>query len=212
MNQREFPYFWVTWLTGFLVGSEQCLWKPWAKAHYYTTKLPDGYNNTQWQAQHTALLNKLNDDYSRRYPAANILREDQTKWVLKGTLAEVGGKMDLIIINPADEYNLIVDAKSGKQKPEDIIQMQIYQIAVEKNCIEGISGRVPGVLWYGDRPIDVPPPDDAFKQRFYGLVRQLATYDIPDTTPSVRECKYCNIKECIDRDDSTERKTNVDEF
>lgn len=208
MNQREFPYFWVTWLTGFLVGSEQCLWKPWAKAHYYTDKLPDGFNSSQWQLQHTALLDKLNADYARRYPAATILREDQTKWVMKGKLAEVGGKMDLITIGP----DLIVDAKGGKQKPEDIVQMQIYQIAIEKNCVEGISGKVPGVLWYGDKPIDVPPPDDAFKVRFFGLVKQLASYDVPDTTPSVRECRYCNIKNCIDRETKEERITNVEDF
>jgi hypothetical protein len=208
MKQREFPNFWVTWLVGLMAGEESCRWKSWAKAHYYTDKLSRGFDLAHWEKEHTTLLDTLDTKY--RKTSVKVLREDQTKWVLKGTYAQVAGKMDLVCCEP----DLIIDAKSGKEKASHVLQMHVYQIAVEKGCVLGIGGKVPGLLWYANqaKPVHVPPPDQAFKDKFFNLVRELATYEPPEATPSQRECRYCDIANCLWREESTERVTTVDEF
>ena len=57
---RPSPFFWVTWLTKLLVGENSCEWAAWFKGHYQKyEKIPNGFDLTSWQMNHTALVNQI---------------------------------------------------------------------------------------------------------------------------------------------------------
>jgi len=61
-QRRDTPYVWVTWLTKLLVGENSCEWAAWFKANHYSSsydKVPSTFDATEWQLQHTELLNKV---------------------------------------------------------------------------------------------------------------------------------------------------------
>ena len=198
---RKKPYFWVTWLTPLLAGENSCYWTGWFKGNYekYDKQERADSNASQlaeYEAKHTVLLNSLVDKYS--LSSERIFIENQTKWAMKGTVANVGGKMDLISIGP----NLVIDAKGGQPKSSHIIQVQIYLIAIELGVVPvvgGVAGEFTGLLCYPDgHEVPVAAPSEAFKQRFYSLIKRLATTE-PEKVPSEFECRFCDIKECNSR-------------
>lgn len=188
---RDKPYFYATWLAPLMVGEDKCVWKVWRKGHYFYEKVPNDFNKADWQKEHTALLDRVCAEHS---DALDLLKEDQTSWKIEGTTADVGGKMDVIKIGP----NLIIDAKSGKEKAAHAIQIQIYQMAVELGAVKGIEKgtRMPGLIVYQNHEVPVPLLDNDFKKMFGNLIRILTKPDVPEATPSFMECKFCDLDGC----------------
>lgn len=211
MQERSKPYFWCTWLTPLLAGENSCYWAAWFKGHYekYDKQPRDGSSLAEWEQKHTALLNSLIDEYTPL--ARQVLIEGQTKWTMKGSVANVGGKMDLITIHP----NLVIDAKSGEPKSSHIIQVQLYLTAIELGAVPAVRevpGKFTGMLRYPNgHSVEVSAPTDAFKFRFYQLVKSLAA-DKPKTVPSKYECLFCDIKDCDSRYSETEDGVFVEAF
>ena len=206
MKQRRKPYFWVSWLTPLLVGEDNCEWKVWMKAHYQDLrKLPSDFDSDKWNENHTALLTSLRDEYTPK--VSRILTEGQTSWKIEGQTAIVAGKMDLVTFEP----NLVIDAKTGKQKDSHSAQMRIYLLAIELGAVPDVSGRFNAVLRYGDRAVDVRGPDATFKERFYGLVKRLAGPQM-EPIPSFNECKYCDLADCESRYGESPKPLETVEF
>lgn len=190
--------FWVTWLTPLLAGENSCYWSAWFKARYgkYDKQPRDDQGSlAEWEQKHTELLNDLIDEYS---PSGQILIEGQTKWSMVGTAANVSGKMDLIALTP----KLVIDAKSGQPKTSHVVQVQIYLLAIQLGAVpalRGIDRDFSGILAYPDsHRVAVQPPTEAFKQRFYALVKRLAGEEA-NKVPSKFECEFCDIKDCDSR-------------
>ena len=197
MIARSKPYFWVTRLTPLLAGEDSCEWKVWFKSHYqnYDKIHRDGASLSEWEEKHTALLNKLKAEY--KATSGQVLVEGQTAWKIEGKSAIVAGKMDLIALNP----NLVIDAKGGKPKSSHVVQVKLYLLAIELGAVPGVQGHFSGVLGYPDgHKVDVLQPDKDFKERFYSLVKRLATVEA-ETVPSKYECEFCDLADCTARFD-----------
>lgn len=150
-------------------------------------------DSAKWQERHTALMDKLRVEYQAK--SKHILTEGQTSWKIEGKRsgAIVAGKMDLVTFQP----NLVIDAKSGKPKDSHILQVKIYLLAISLGCVPNVKGQFRGVLRYVDAsPVEVPGIDDAFKLRFFNLVRLLTEGPDPQPVPSKFECQYCDVAEC----------------
>lgn len=188
---RNKPYFWVTWLTPLLSGEDNCEWKVWMKAHYQgLAKLDLGFDSSQWNENHTALLNELKREYQRG--CERLLMEGQTSWRIDGKTATVAGKMDLLTQHP----NLVIDAKTGKAKDSHVLQMKIYLLALELGAVPGVSGKFKGVLRYADgHSTEVLSCDALFKQRLFSLVKRLAGVE-SEPVPSLYECRFCDLADC----------------
>src|ERR1051325_12129122 len=162
---RKKPYLWVTWLAPLLSGGDSCEFKVWMKAHF--TKLAkleteSAFDASAWQENHTAMLNELREEY--RPKCETLLIEGQTGWKMEGKTATVAGQMDLVTFGP----NLVIDAKSGRQKASHVMQMKIYLLVTELGLIPNVSGKFAGVLRYpGNKAVEVPECDETFKQRFF---------------------------------------------
>ena len=130
-TERASPYIWVTWLTKLLVGENSCEWAAWFRSQHETwsyEKVPSTSDATTWQLNHTALLNRIQADLESQGQA--VFAENQNFFNLKGKVATLGGKPDLITV--AGDTGTIYDAKTGKPSPSHHIQVMAYMSLIEK--------------------------------------------------------------------------------
>lgn len=201
MRERTKPYLWASWLAPLLSGDDDCRLKVWVKAHYQDIEKrqrDDGFDQARWNEDHTALLNTLRTEYAGTSEV--VLVEGQTAWKIDGRSATVAGKMDIVTLNP----DLVIDAKTGKPKNAHVAQVKIYLVALAMGALRAIAmsraPKVKGVLRYASgEVVDVPKAEAEFHERFFSLVRELASDDEPPAVPSVNECRFCDIAKCTER-------------
>lgn len=192
MKKRSKPYFWCTWLAPLLAGSDSCEYKVWLKAHHEgIQKLSRDFDAATYNENHTALLNEIRDDFTER--GSEVLVE--RRWKIEGKTATVAGSIDLVTLKP----NLIIDAKSGREKDSHVEQVKIYLLAVELGAVHGVQGRFEGLVKYPNNETLVPSIDQVFKERFFTLVRNLASEVERAKVPSKYECQFCDIADCDSR-------------
>ncbi len=198
-KRHGLPYVWVTWITGLLSGEKQCTWSAWFKAHYRYTKRPDpSFDSAAWTSKHQAALGP----YAARLEADgySVTREDQNAFRLKGKVAILAGKMDLIAV-PASEPSLatlIVDTKTGQPRASDWWQVLIYMFVLPQVMPAIPQAQLGGVVVYSDHE-KVVDRAELTPERVQAIVALLLLVggDVePRKVPSGRECAFCDISEC----------------
>src|SRR5262245_35721021 len=106
---RKFPYIWVSWLTGILAGSQQCEWKLWFACHFKYDKRADDFDLAAWTADHDRLVLARQGEFE--VDGWQVRRENQNWTRIRGSSAELVGKMDLV----ADQGGqfVVADGKTG---------------------------------------------------------------------------------------------------
>ena len=98
--EQAIPYIWVTWLTKLLVWENSCEWAAWFRSHHETLsygRVPSRFNATTWQLNHTTLRNRIRDQLEGQ--GQTVFTENQNSFHLKGNVATLGGKPDLIDVD-----------------------------------------------------------------------------------------------------------------
>jgi len=198
---RASPYIWATWLTKLLVGSDQCEWSSWFKAHHQAyDKAPSDFDLVKWQMQHTDLLNRTRDQLEES--GHKVFTEKQNSFSLKGkTGITLGGKPDLIAIK--DSEGLIVDAKTGQPKDSDAVQVMIYMWAIPLALPRFKNVPFEGLIVYETYQVKVPSRaiDRSFQKRLGDLIKRIGGDEPCRKIPSGMECQFCQIaaSECPER-------------
>ena len=206
---RANPYIWVTWVSKILAGEAHCTWASWKKAHFkgYETVKSD-FNVAEWTIKHTTLLDQIKSDLEKQNQRYTV--ENQNKFFLTGKSGTVlSGKPDLVTIN--ESKGVVIDAKTGAEKPSDIAQVQIYIFALRREArFKGLE--LSGKLVYPDNEIDVPyeSVNKEFQTRLTQVLSSISTVIEPDKVPSFDECKYCNIaiSECSQKIEIVSKEIN----
>src|SRR6266850_353660 len=95
MQARDFPYIYVTWLSGLLSGDKSCEWATWFQTHFQGfNKTVRDFNFARWNQDHTALLNRKREELEKA--GHSVYVEGQNKFSLQGGVATLGGKADLV--------------------------------------------------------------------------------------------------------------------
>src|SRR5258706_6463922 len=114
MRERDFPYIWVSTLSGLLSGEKSCTYAGWFKAHYQDyERLASNFDEATWQERHTKLLTDIADDLKKR--DVKFLLEKQNLFNWKGKVATIGGRPDLVAFPTSREHE-VYDAKTGRPK------------------------------------------------------------------------------------------------
>lgn len=208
-SRRPRPYVWVSWITALLAGTDQCHWKVWTKANFRYAKLAGdgGFDLAEWTKQHDEMVNtrvaKL------KLEGYDVRVEEENSFKLDGERGTLAGKPDIIALKAAEKYALIIDAKSGKEKPADRWQVKIYIFA--KRLLSLKDWRVDGEIQYRGRQERIPFLEvDALAMTRIADTMKMATGEIaPQRTPSQSECKWCDIADCPDRYAGTGAKPEV---
>jgi len=102
--QRDSPYLWVTWLTKLLVGENSCEWAAWFRGHYQRyEQVPSTFDETTWQLNHTALLNRIRSDLEAK--GNSVFMENQNSFALKGHAATLGGNVYALDLNLRERWS-----------------------------------------------------------------------------------------------------------
>ncbi|MFQ5933474.1 MAG: PD-(D/E)XK nuclease family protein [Dehalococcoidia bacterium] len=198
--KRESPYIWVTWLTKLLVGENSCEWAAWFKAHHKEyDKVPDAFDSAAWQIEHTALLNQVRGQLEEM--GKIVFTEKQNHFSLRGSVAIIGGRPDLIAI--AGESGIIYDVKTGKPTSSDHVQVMIYMYAIPLAFRQYRDMVFDGRVVYKDHEVPIPASaiNESFRNNLVELIRNVSAVTPPRLVPSALECGFCPIakSECPER-------------
>lgn len=212
METRSFPYIWVSWITGLLAGDDHCEWAAWFKAHhqrYDKVVRGDGARLAQWQGEHATLVRQLAAE--ARDAGYTPYLESQNKFELRGRVAVLAGKADLVKVRLPDLVNgldpgaavdaVVVDAKTGAEKAKDIWQVFLYMrflplvhdvlkpfAKAGKLVLHGEVAYNTGRIEFGPREIT-----ESTAGRMTTLIEKIAAATEPQRVPSAAECAYCDI-------------------
>ena len=197
---REHPYIWATWLARLLAGEAHCEWAGWFRAHYRDwTKPASDFDSARWMLEHTALVNEARE--SREALGYEVFTENQNSFRLRGKLATLAGKPDLIAIKGNDF--VVIDAKTGRPSSHHDVQVMIYQYAVPRALEEYRGMKFRGHVIYPDGNVQIPVSgiDRKFIDRLGSLIRRLADETPARKVPSAGECRWCDItaEDCPER-------------
>ena len=212
--KRTSPYIWVTWLTKLLVGENSCEWAAWFRAHHETwsyEKVPSTFDATTWQLNHTTLLNRIRGELERQ--GQTVFTENQNSFHLRGNVATLGGKPDLIAVS--GNKGTIYDAKTGRPSPSHHIQVMAYMYAVPRALGQYKGIAFDGKVVYEDQEIPIPATavGEPFIENLSQLIRRVASGMPARKVPSPLECGFCNLTmaDCPERaagDTMQEGETN----
>ena len=198
--QRDSPYIWATWLPRLLTDERSCEWAIWFEArHQNWNKVPSDFNQAEWLACHTALLNEHRDRWIQSGYEVRV--EAQNAFRLRGHSATLAGKPDLLVLN--NDRVLIVDVKTGQEQHWHRYQLRIYMYALPRAIPQYKDAKLAGEIVYNDRTDRVPQGgiDQSFVRNLSELIRRIAAPDPPRLVPSAQECRFCDItlEDCPDR-------------
>ena len=183
-----------------LVGENSCEWAAWFRGHYQRyEQVPSTFDETTWQLNHTALLNRIRTDLEAK--GNSVFMENQNSFALKGHAATLGGKPDLITVS--GKNGTIYDAKTGKPSPSHHVQVMVYMYAVPRVLSQYKGVTFDGKLIYTDHEVNIPSTavDQPFIENLGELIRRVADKTPARKVPSPMECGFCNIakSECPER-------------
>ena len=172
---------------------------PAAQCNFPYNRKPSDFNQADWLARHTALLNEHRDRWIQR--GYDVRLETQNVFRLRGQSATLAGKPDLLVLN--NDRILIVDVKGGQEQPWHRYQVMIYMYALPRAMPEYCDFKFAGKIVYNNRTERVPQGsiDQGFVQNLGSLIRRIAAPEPPVRVPSAQECRFCDItlQDCLER-------------
>lgn len=192
--KRENPYIWVTWLTRLLVGEHSCEWSAWFKAQHEGSswnKVPSTFDMATWQVEHTGLVGQIRTQLEKE--GKTVFTENQNSFVLRGSVAALGGKPDLVATSGGT--GTIIDAKTGKESPAHYVQVMVYMYAVPRVLRQYSGMSFDGKVVYKDHEVSVPSSavSQAFIENLSNLIRRLSSETPARKVPNLAECGFCDI-------------------
>ena len=206
---RPVPYIWVSWLTKLLAGEQACLYQAWLKSHFKYDKRPDtSFNLAAWTADHTVLVNARAAEL--RADEWKVTHEGQNNFKLQGKSAILAGQPDLIAVK--DGVTLVVDGKTGQQRHADWWQVLIYMLVVPR--VKEYLTNLRGEVVYKDHRLPIAPEEltSMRSEEIYTVIRSVGSHVRPQTTPSQKDCGFCDIADCKDRFVDTQVPVLASEF
>ncbi len=211
-KRKGLPEVWPSGLSKWLSGEQTCGFALWLKAHCRTfDKVPNTFDFARWRVEHTALLTAVRQRYEKDGWKVSV--EDQNRFRLKGKIAILSGKPDLVCRRRKETR--VVDAKSGTPRDEHAIQVATYMVALP--LVWGRPGLyVTGEVAYSTHVVDVGAERAVELQpRIFEALRTIGAKTPLPAVPSPRGCAWCDLakSECPDRmEDAPEPATETEAF
>ena len=210
---RDQPFVWVTWLSAILSGATTCEWAVWFKAHHSFAKRPHDGDLAKYQMEHTALLMLVRERF--RSDGYVVHTERQNEFKLRGSVGVLAGRPDLVAVK--DKSAWVIDVKTRSLKVSHHVQVMLYMWALPKAFPRYHGLRFDGRLVCPAGELDIPADeiDERFVRRTRDLLHQVCGDEPPMTSPSLGECRYCEItaEDCPDRMDGAEtQEVETEEF
>jgi hypothetical protein len=212
-SPRPKPYVWVSWLTGLLAGMDHCVWKAWYKSHYRYAKVPreDEFDLQKWTREHDAMTAIRVAALKQDKAWSHIRVEEDNSFKLDGRGATLAGKPDIVAVNEQEKFALVIDEKSGRKKESDAWQVLIYMFALPLVWASG--WRIEGEVEYRGERRSVPSDRmNEARPKILELMRIIGDPAAPLRSPSVSECRFCDVASCTSRMAGTTQSADASRF
>jgi len=202
-ERRAGKFIWVTWLPKLMIREASCVWSIWFKTRYKYEKVPGDFDHAKWQVTHNRMLHELKLKQEQAGEKVFIENQNYFHFEVRPDLV-VAGKPDLITV--VGDNVTIYDCKTGQPKASDQIQMMLYMYCTPL-CLAICKDKKPkGILIYPDNSVEIPADaiDAEFIDNFDYFIEILDSSESPKKTPSLAECKFCDITstDCPERIDT----------
>ncbi len=198
---RTQPYAIVKWLTRLLAGEQSCVWSVWFRAHHIAASQPSEFDFDKWKIDHTALLRPVIRKLALDGYKVSTEEQNQFKW--KGKLGTLAGKPDVVAIDDEQKEACVVDAKTGKERVSDRVQVMVYMWVMPMVVPQLKDIPLYGKVVYSNKEVDISPNEitPAFKNNVTDLLKEVFGPEPPPKVPSYSECRWCPItpEDCEDR-------------
>jgi CRISPR/Cas system-associated exonuclease Cas4 (RecB family) len=195
-QEKSEPGSWITWLAGPMTDPAACLLPLYLQSRTVVPR-EDNADLGDWATKHGLLMEETAEQLRSR--GRTVLLE-QPIAVTSKTGVIVSGSMDLWVEEDPDKRQqaLVIDAKTGKQRPHHRAQVNLYQLLTTASPDFQTTGPVAGGLVYGDGARFNIPADEAspaLKAKLGQLLEVVAEDIAPDPAPSSNNCRFCRLKE-----------------
>src|SRR5262249_29583975 len=204
--RRKTPYVWTTWITKLLAQENQCVWASWFQAHHQQyEKVGSDFPLEQWREEHDQLVAK--QAAALQADGYMVYVEDKNSFKVPGKNGvTLSGKPDLVAVR--DGHVIIIDCKTGQRRPSDAQQVLIYMRMLPLYFPQYQGLVITGRVQYGDSqdqnsqvPLGSEMLDTQFDTNLRHIMECVTGEAEPERTPSLQECRYCNLtkNDCKDR-------------
>ncbi len=208
------PYVWVTWITGLLSGMDACEWKAWYRSHYrYAKREREGGDLAAWQAEHDQMTSVRVDELKMNGWRVHV--EEANAFQMRGKVATLAGKPDIVAYHDPTLRALVIDEKSGSPKPSDEWQVLVYLFALPIiGVMETINGEVAGEVEYRGSSVHIPSArlDLSARTKIAWTMKMIGDMVAPKRTPSQKECAFCDIAACPERIETSTSMAETEMF
>lgn len=176
-------------------GERYCKFNLFYKMNYFTPKVDADLGD--WVERHTRLIKNILEEYESSGGTIKIESENYFNVKSKSGVM-IGGQCDIVIGEDTQFSNdgLVIDAKTGKQRGKDRSQVMLYMALLPhvKDCTQITKTPFGEVRYSHGSAHEIKPEEinDQFKLDLSKLLK-IATSDLPEPSPSVFECKYCDL-------------------
>lgn len=197
-NLRKQPFIYVTWLKNYLIGEDLCRWSIWHRIYHHYDEAKSNFDSVRYTIAHTAMREQVQQSYAKN--GYEVIPEFQVN--IYGQVAQLKGRIDLIAIR--EDKNLIIEVKTGKPRPSDKIQLMLYIWALPKTQSRFRGASFDGLLIYDSHEIEISAleVDEVFVKHFKQFTKDILSSEPDRKYPSPRECAWCRIANCDERDES----------
>lgn len=195
LKLRDKTYLHPSWLAKALSGDRQCLFSLHIQANYQIPKQANGFDAAAYKLQHQSALTRYVQEL--REDDFTVYTEDENSFRYTAkTGAVMSATPDIVAIR--DDVVLVPDIKTGKElRASDIAQVKLYMALIPSVGLHGVQQVPVGQLVHQGEVSEILPDviTPEFKQEVGTLVRLMSSSDMQSVTPSVRECRWCPIKD-----------------
>ena len=190
------------------------IWAAWFRARHQPDSWQKAKNGSfeSWHTQHAKMLSHAQRRWRGR--DRTVLVEDQNAFRLRGQLATIAGKPDLVALN--GKSAVIEDVKTGRPRTSHNVQLMLCMYAMPRAFPEYRDMVFEGTVVYQDHEVCIPAEavTPEFIDDVSSLIRRLSADEPPRRVPSYQECRYCDITEqdCPERVDFAVAEAVTEDF
>lgn len=183
---------WVTWLAKPLSDPSQCLVPLYVQSRFKVAK-EDVYMG-DWAAKHSEIMESIG---ARMSSKGRPFKFEQDVSIVSKTGVVIVGSIDVWSPEHEGAPAFIADAKTGKPKVSDRLQVNLYQLITKASPEFALSNTASGLIKYKTGQEVWIKPEEAgseLAQRLFQLLKVVASDSPPATVPSKANCKFCPIR------------------
>lgn len=192
LSLKPEPATWVTWLAKPLADPAHCLVPLYVQSRFKIVK--EDFYMGDWAAKHSAIMESLKERMMAKGREVELEKEIA---ITSKTGITIVGSIDVWSPELNGMAAVAADAKTGKPKPSDRLQVTLYQLMARASPDFALSVPPIGLVKYHTGKeiwLRAEQAGTELAVRLSRLMKIVAADDPPVTSPSFSNCRFCPLR------------------